>query len=61
VYKKYIKYILHTSLLPLLVIAGKLPIRQTHQVATVLPPRTDGKVWVGTVTWASSKQIEVEM
>lgn len=41
--------------------AGKLPIHQTHQVVTVLPPRTDGKVWVGTVTWASSKPIEVEM
>lgn len=24
--------------------AGKLPIHQTHQVVTVLPPRTDGKV-----------------
>ena len=41
--------------------AGKLPIHQTHQVVTVLPPRTDGKIWVGTVTWASSKPIEVEM
>jgi hypothetical protein len=41
--------------------AGKLPIHQTHQVVTVLPPRTDDKVWVGTVTWAASKPIEVEM
>ena len=41
--------------------AGKLPIHQTHQVVTVLPPRTDGKVWVGTVTWASSKPIEGQM
>ena len=41
--------------------AGKLPIHQSHQVVTVLPPRTDEKVWVGTVTWASSKPIEVEM
>jgi hypothetical protein len=41
--------------------AGKLPIHQTHQVVTVLPPRTDDKVWVGTVTWASSKPIEIEM
>jgi hypothetical protein len=41
--------------------AGKLPIHQTHQVVTVLPPRMDDKVWVGTVTWASSKPIEIEM
>ena len=41
--------------------AGTLPIHQTHQVVTVLPPRTDGKVWIGTITWASSKPIEVEM
>ena len=40
---------------------GKLPIHQSHQVVTVLPPRNDGKVWVGTITWASSKPIEVEM
>ena len=26
--------------------AGTLPIHQTHQVVTVLPPRTDGKVWI---------------
>jgi hypothetical protein len=24
-----------------------------------LPPRTDGKVWVGTVTWTASKPVEV--
>ena len=24
-----------------------------------LPPRTDGKVWVGVVTWRSSKPVEV--
>ena len=41
--------------------AGTLPIHQTHQVVTVLPPRTDGKVWIGTITWGSSKPIEVEM
>jgi hypothetical protein len=40
---------------------GKLPIHQSHQVVTVLPSRNDGKVWVGTITWASSKPIEVEM
>jgi hypothetical protein len=41
--------------------AGKLAIHQSHQVATVLPPRVDDKVWVGTITWAASKPIEVEM
>jgi hypothetical protein len=41
--------------------AGKLPIHQTHQVVTVLPPRSDDKVWVGTISWASSKPIELEM
>jgi hypothetical protein len=24
-----------------------------------LPPRTDGKVWVGTMTWTASKPVEV--
>jgi hypothetical protein len=41
--------------------AGKLPIHQSHQVVTVLPPRTDGNVWTGTISWASSKPIELEM
>jgi hypothetical protein len=25
----------------------------------VLPPRSDGKLWVGTVTWTSSKPVEL--
>jgi len=32
-----------------------LPGHQGHQAAIILPPRTDGKLWVGTVTWTSSK------
>ena len=27
--------------------------------AIILPPRTDGKLWVGTVTWTSSKPVEL--
>lgn len=34
------------------------PIIHTHQLAFILPPRTDGKLWVGTVTWTSSKPVE---
>jgi hypothetical protein len=30
-----------------------------HQLVMALPPRTDGKVWVGVVTWSSSKPVEV--
>ena len=30
-----------------------------HQLVMALPPRTDGKVWVGTVTWTASKPIEI--
>jgi hypothetical protein len=29
------------------------------QLALILPPRTDGKLWVGTVTWTSSKPVEL--
>ena len=36
-----------------------LPGHQAHQAVLVLPPRNDGKVWVGTVTWTSSKPVEV--
>jgi hypothetical protein len=36
-----------------------LPGHQGHQAAIILPPRSDGKVWVGTVTWASSKPVEL--
>jgi hypothetical protein len=36
-----------------------LPGHSSHQVAIVLPPRTDGKLWVGTVTWTASKPVEL--
>jgi hypothetical protein len=36
-----------------------LPGHQGHQLAMVLPPRSDGKLWVGTVTWTSSKPVEL--
>jgi hypothetical protein len=36
-----------------------LPGHQGHQLALVLPPRNDGKVWEGTVTWTSSKPVEL--
>jgi hypothetical protein len=41
--------------------AGTLPIHETHQIVKVLPARDDGKVWVGTITWASSKPVELEL
>src|SRR5215210_5173081 len=41
--------------------AGTLPIHQTHQTVKVLPARDDGKVWVGTISWASSKPVELEL
>jgi hypothetical protein len=40
---------------------GTLPIHQSHQTVKVLPARDDGKVWVGTISWASSKPIELEL
>lgn len=36
-----------------------LPGHSSHQLAIVLPPRTDGKLWVGTVTWTASKPVEL--
>ncbi|MGC2571118.1 MAG: hypothetical protein WA364_06360 [Candidatus Nitrosopolaris sp.] len=36
-----------------------LPGHQGHQAAIILPPRDDGKLWVGTVTWAASKPVEL--
>lgn len=36
-----------------------LPGHQSHQAAIILPPRSDGKVWVGTVTWTASKPVEL--
>jgi hypothetical protein len=36
-----------------------LPGHSGHQLVMALPPRSDGKVWVGTVTWTASKPVEV--
>jgi hypothetical protein len=36
-----------------------LPGHQGHQLVMALPPRTDGKIWVGTITWTSSKPVEL--
>ena len=41
--------------------AGTLPIHQTHQTVKVLPARDDGKIWVGTISWGSSKPVELEL
>jgi hypothetical protein len=41
--------------------AGTLPIHETHQIVKVLPARDDNKVWVGTISWASSKPVELEL
>jgi hypothetical protein len=36
-----------------------LPGHSAHQLVMALPPRSDGKVWVGTITWTASKPVEV--
>jgi hypothetical protein len=36
-----------------------LPGHSAHQLVMALPPRDDGKVWSGTVTWTASKPVEV--
>ncbi len=36
-----------------------VPLTHQHQLVMALPPRNDGKVWVGTVTWTASKPVEV--
>jgi hypothetical protein len=35
-----------------------LPGHEMHQLVMALPPRSDGKIWVGTVTWTASKPVE---
>jgi hypothetical protein len=35
------------------------PVHCAHQAVLALPPRSDGKVWVGTITWTSSKPVEL--
>jgi hypothetical protein len=38
-----------------------LPGHQMHQAVIVLPARTDGKIWVGTISWSASKPVEVRL
>jgi hypothetical protein len=38
-----------------------LPGHQGHQAVVVLPERTDGKIWVGTMSWSASKPVEVRL
>ena len=34
---------------------------EEHQAVVVLPQRTDGKIWVGTLSWSASKPVEVRL
>jgi hypothetical protein len=38
-----------------------LPGHEMHQAVIVLPQRTDGKIWAGTLSWSSSKPVEVRL
>jgi hypothetical protein len=38
-----------------------LPSHEHHQAVVVLPVRTDGKIWVGTISWTASKPVEVRL
>jgi hypothetical protein len=38
-----------------------LPGHQAHQAVVALPWRTDGKIWVGTLTWAASDPVEIRL
>jgi hypothetical protein len=38
-----------------------LPGHEMHQAVVVLPQRTDGKIWVGTLSWSASKPVEVRL
>lgn len=38
-----------------------LPGHEHHQAVTVLPARTDGKIWVGTISWTASKPVELRL
>jgi hypothetical protein len=42
-------------------IVDSLPGHELHQAVIVLPQRTDGMVWVGTLSWSSSKPVEVRL
>ena len=34
---------------------------QGHQAVVVLPPREDGKLWVGYISWTASKPVELRL
>ncbi|HET9807917.1 MAG TPA: hypothetical protein VFP49_13525, partial [Nitrososphaeraceae archaeon] len=38
-----------------------LPGHEMQQAVVVLPQRTDGKIWVGTLSWSASKPVEVRL
>src|SRR5215207_9675332 len=42
-------------------IVDSLPGHELHHAVIVLPQRTDGMVWVGTLSWSSSKPVEVRL
>lgn len=42
-------------------VVDSLPGHQLHQAVVVLPQRTDGMIWVGTLSWSSSKPVEVRL
>ena len=42
-------------------VMDELPGHEMHQAVVALPARDDGKIWVGTVTWTSSKPMEVRI
>ncbi|MDQ6865513.1 MAG: hypothetical protein M3044_17015 [Thermoproteota archaeon] len=35
------------------------PAHCGHQAVLVFPPRSDGKIWVGAITWTSSRPVEL--
>jgi hypothetical protein len=42
-------------------IVDALPGHEGHQAVVVVPQRTDGKIWVGTLSWSASKPVEVRL
>jgi hypothetical protein len=42
-------------------VVDSLPGHEMHQAVIVLPQRTDGMIWVGTLSWSSSKPVEVRL
>jgi hypothetical protein len=38
---------------------GTVPALESHVIVVPLPQRDDGKVWDGTITWISTKPIEL--